>query len=125
MGAFLEGGEQRRADRSNATVDASNAAAEAQTLPQPPPRGDYRQAHLLAVSRLQDGAQLTQAVDQAKLQSAPRRPELAGEEQGIVTLELAAAALAHPVLEAVVDLGLQALQALDILGILVAKGIEH
>ena len=44
---------------------------------------------------------------------------------GVVALELGAAALAHPVLEAVVDLGLQPLQALDVLGILVAKRIEH
>src|SRR5512142_60215 len=117
MAALLEGGEQRGADR----LDATDAAAEAQALPQPAPRGDHRQAHLLAVARLQDGAQLAQAVDQAELEPALGRPELAGEEQGIVALEPAGAALAHPVLEAVVDLGLQPLQALDILRILLAE----
>src|SRR5580698_8780930 len=102
MSAFLDGGEQRRANG----LDASDAAAEAEALPEPAPRGDHRQAHLLAVARLQHGAQLTQAVDQAELQPVPGRPEFAGEQQRIVALELAGAALAHPALEAVVDLGL-------------------
>src|SRR6187399_2390732 len=118
MRAFLERGEHRGADR----VDA---AAEAEARQQPPPRRDHRQVHLGAIAGLQHAAQFTQAVDQPELQPALGGPELAGEQHRLLALELAAAPLAHPVLEAVMDLALQALEALDVLGVLVAKGIEH
>ena len=78
-----------------------------------------------AVACLQHGPQLAQPVDQAHLQPALGRPEFAGEQRRIVALEPRAAALAHPVLEAVMDLDLQALQAFDILGVFGTKGIEH
>src|SRR5947209_2494952 len=81
--------------------------------------------HLGAVARLQHRAQLAQAVDQAELEHAAPRPELAGEKLALLALELAGAALAHPVLEAVVYLGLQPLQPRDIVPVLLAKRVEH
>src|SRR5690349_11785959 len=105
---LLDGGERRGAD-------AVDRRGETEAREQTAARPDHRQMHLGAVALLQDGAQLAQTVDQPQLQTSAAGPELAAEQRGVVALELAGAALAHPILEAVMDLGLQAMQALDIL----------
>ena len=89
-----------------------DAAAEAEARQQAAPRGDHRQVHLGAVARLQDGAQLAQAVDQARARGRAVPVQNSPVNSGASSpLSLPAAALAHPVLEAVMDLGLQALAA--------------
>jgi len=118
MGALLEGGDHSRADRLD-------AAAETKARQQAAARRDHRQVHLGAVAGLQDGPELAQPVDQAHLEAALGGPEFTREQRRVGALQAGAAALAHPVLEAVVDLDLQARQALDVVGLLRAKRIEH
>src|SRR5581483_1801749 len=116
--ALLDGGDGRG-------PELFEAGAEAEPAEQAALGRDQRQVDLLAVALLQHGAQLAQRIDQAELEAAPAGPEFAREQSRFVGLQLAGAALAHTVLEAVMDLGLQALQPLDILGLLGPEGIEH
>src|SRR5258707_3988300 len=102
--------------RQRGRTDTVQSNAEAETRQQPAARPDHRQMDLGAVARLQGGAHLAEPVDQAQLDAAPASPELAAEQERVLALELAGAPAAHPVLEAVVDLALQAVQALDIIG---------
>src|SRR5512132_3765271 len=100
VGALFHGGEHRWPDRFD-------AAAQPETREQAAARGDHRQMHPGAVAGLQHAAQLAQAVDQPELEAALGGPEFAGEEQRVLALQLRAAALADPGLEAVMNLGLQ------------------
>src|SRR6266851_6235314 len=118
--ALFQGGERARSD-----ADAVDGGAEAEARQQAAALRDHRQVHLGAIACLQGGAQLAQPIRQPKLQTAPPGPEFAGEERRLVVLEPSGAALAHPILEAVMDLGLQSLQSLDILGLFRPKGVEH
>src|SRR5258707_8516512 len=111
--------------RQRGRTDTVQSHAEAETRQQAAARPDHRQMHLGAVARLQGGAHLAEPVDQSQFEATPAGPELAAEQQRVVALELAGTALAHPVLEAVMDLGLQAVEALDVLGLLRAEGVEH
>src|SRR5581483_3470097 len=101
-------------------VDQAQAAAPAAPL------GRHRaQPHALAVARAQRLADLAQPVDQAELERAPAEPGLAAEQLGLVGLQLGAAARAHQRFEVLVDLGLQPLQALDILRPLRREAVEQ
>src|SRR6266851_5233010 len=114
--ALFQGGERARSD-----ADAVDGAAESEARQQAAALRDHRQVHLGAVACLQGSAQLAQPVRQSELQAAPPGPEFTGEECRLVALEPSGAALAHPILEAVMDLGLQPFQPLDILGLLRPK----
>ena len=60
--------------------------------------------HLGTEAHLQGAAQFAETVDQAVFEAASAGPEFAGEQHRLLAFEPAGAALAHPVLEAVVDL---------------------
>src|SRR4029077_3386949 len=95
--ALFEGGQRARPK----TLDGG---AEADARQQAAARADHRQGGLGAVARLQGGAQLAQPVRQAEFQAAPSGPELAGEQRRLVAFQPPGAALAYPVLQAVLDL---------------------
>src|SRR5262249_40647682 len=88
-------------------------------------RGDKRGDDIVTEARTQRRTQVADAIGEAELDRPTASPVFAGEQGFFWTLEPRPAASFHELDEVLVDVALQRLKPLDVLGVLRKEWIEH